>query len=360
MKCGIVGLPLSGKSTLFNILTGLSSTNQFINPKREIRRGVARLEDYRLEALAEVSKSLKMTQAVMEFVDIPGISSDKQQRESYPPSYLAELHNESMLALVVREFVNENIPHPLGSIDPERDIQDSMLEFIISDLSIIERRLVKLSKSSEAAAKREVKILEICKDMLESGKSLREHNFTPEEEKILRGYSFLSLKPLLIILNIGEESALISEKLLSELKEKAGLIDDHISWVTAAIGIEAEINTLDEADRNAFYKDLGFTHSTLDRIVQSTFDLLGLITFLTTGDKETRAWPIPKGATALKAASEIHNDIARGFIRAEVCHWSELVEAGSFKKLKEIGKFRLEGKNYIVSDGEIVHIRFNI
>ncbi len=360
MKCGIVGPPLSGKSTLFNILTGVPTADQF-SGKREPRRGIAKLADPRLDAIAGARESRKVVPATVEYIDVPGVSIDKQVREPYPASYLTELQGVDMLSLVVREFEDDSTPHPAGSIDSQRDLNDAALEFIINDLAITERRLEKLGKAHDEDSKREAAILERCRDMLSDEKALREHDFKPEEEKILRGYSFLSLKPLLVVLNLGEASAPDAENILNSLKQMIGFPEERIGWAAVAAGIEAEISALEEADRGEFLTDLGFNLPALDRITHATYELLGLITFFTTNEKETRAWSITSGSTALQAAGTIHNDLARGFIRAEVCRWDELVETdGSFSRLKEAGKLRLEGKEYIVADGDVLQVRFNV
>ncbi len=360
MKCGIVGPPLSGKSTLFNILTSVATVDQF-SGKREPRRGIAKLADPRLDAIAGARESRKVVPATVEYIDVPGVSMDKQVRESYPASYLTELQGVDTLALVLREFQDDSIPHPAGSIDPQRDLSDAALEFIINDLAITERRLEKLAKAHDEDSKREAVLLEHCRDMLSDEKALREHEFKPEEEKVLRGYSLLSLKPLLIVVNLGEASAPDAKTILDGLKQKIRLAEKGIGWAVVAAGIEAEISTLEEADRGAFLTDLGFSLPALDRIKQATFNLLGLITFFTTNENESRAWSITSDSTAVQAAGTIHNDLARGFIRAEVCRWDELVETdGSFSRLKESGKLRLEGKDYIVADGDVLQVRFNV
>lgn len=360
MKCGIVGPPLAGKTTLFNILTGSSFSNQYGGGKRELRRGVARLKDPRLEAVAHITGSAKITPATVEYIDIPGMTAEKQHGEPYPPHYLSELRTADMLALLLREFKDDRIPHQAGSIDPARDLIDATLEFIISDHTIAERRLKKLAKTKDKTSQREEELLERCRDTLGSETSLRELDFNEEEKKILSPYSFLSLKPLLVVVNVDEETAPRADDLLDRLRASSDQMTKNVGWVAVAAGIEEEICNLEEDDRREFLDELGFRLPVLDRIIEATFSLLGLITFLTSNEKETHAWAIPAGSSAVQAARTIHEDFARGFIRAEVCRCDELVEAGSSARLREMGKMRLEGKKYIVQDGDLLDIRFNV
>jgi len=359
MECGIVGPPLSGKSTLFNILTGIESSVSDYG-KRETRRGVAQLTDPRLDKLAIVWKSRKTTHAAVEYVDVPGISSEDKRSEPYPAQYLSELRKTDMLALVIRDFDNPVVPHPAGNIDPMRDLIDATLEFIVNDLDIVERRLNRLSKIHDKNSYREADLLERCRSELTNENHLRDLDFTTDESKILKTFSFLSLKPLLVVLNLDENKAHKAEVHISKLKEEIDSLKHRVGWVAIAAGIEAEIAQLDEEERSPFMEELGLVLPALDRVIHATFDLLGLITFLTAAEKEAHAWSIPAGSTALKAAGTIHNDMARGFIRAEVCNWKEIVEAGTEVQLKKEGKLRLEGKNYIVQDGDVLMIRFNV
>lgn len=354
MECGIVGPPQSGKTTLFGLLTGAHAQAHM---KREVQRGVAKLPDQRLERLGEVSASRKLVPATVEYVDVPGVATTPDKREPYPPGYLAELRGTSMLMLVVRDFESAGVPMARGGLDPAADLADAALEFIVNDISTIEKRLGKISKQHDPASKKETELLERCMATLATEKPLRELDFSPEEEKALRGYSFLSLKPLLVTLNVGDDGAAGSGARIEEIKKKVTL-GRNVGWVAAAAGIESEIAQLDESERAPFLEDLGFELPALDRIVRATFDLLGMITFFTTGDKDTTAWAIKRGSNAVGAAAAIHEDIARGFIRAEVCRTTEFLDAkGSYAHLKEIGKYRLEGKDYIVEDGDVIHIR---
>ncbi|MCF7810802.1 50S ribosome-binding GTPase, partial [bacterium] len=239
MKCGIIGAPLSGKSTLFNILTGINDANNANISRTETRYGVARVEDERLNTLARVSKSKKKVPATVEYIDIPGFEVKERHVEPFPPRFLSELGGANMLALVLRQFADPSIPAPGGSIDPKRDLENASLDFLINDLTIIERRLEKLTKSHEAEAKREIPVLEKCKDVLSNDKPLRDLEFRPEEEKTIRGYSLLSLKPLLVVLNCGEDEAADPWSLVESLKNNFPDAGSKVGWVAAAAGIEA-------------------------------------------------------------------------------------------------------------------------
>lgn len=359
MECGIVGPPLSGKSTLFSILTN-QEPGSFDAGSRETRRGVAKLNDHRLDQLAAIVQARKIVHATVDYVDVPGYAAKSDKPEPYPAWYLSELRGADMLAIVIRDFENPVVSHPCGSIDPLRDLGDAAFEFIISDLDVVERRLTRLSKTHDKESKIEADILEKCRAHLADEGSLRDLSFTPEEEKRLRGFSFLSVKPLLVILNLGDENAPESESRLAALQGKVNCLRDHVQWVAVAAGMESEINLLDEEERAPFMEELGFTLPALDRIIKATFELMGMITFLTIAPKESRAWSVAKGATALKAARVIHEDIARGFIRAEMYNWKDLLDAGSEAELKKTGKMRLEGKDYIMQDGDVMNVRFNI
>lgn len=310
--------------------------------------------------MVDVIQPAKVVPAIVEYVDVPGIRTLDEQRQSYPAQELAALRGTTMLALVVRQFDSAEIPHPAGSINPERDLSTAILEFIVSDLVTTEKRLEKLAKQHDEHSRREEKILERCLAALEKEQALRELEFAPEEEKLLRSFSFLSIKPLLIVLNMDDKSAPRAGEMLGELQAKASFSQEKVGWVAVAAGIEKEIAALENEDRELFLADLGFKLPALDRVVDATHDLLGMITFFTGYEKEVRAWSIPGGSTAVQAAAAVHEDLARGFIRAEVATWEEYVKYGSESKLREAGKLRLEGKSYIVRDGDLIHIRFNV
>ncbi|MBM3328023.1 MAG: redox-regulated ATPase YchF [Calditrichaeota bacterium] len=360
MRCGIVGKPLSGKSTLFSLLTG-SPLPDPVQSRREVQHGIAQLPDPRRDELARVSRSRKIVPATVEYLDIPGAAHTGDRTEPYPPALLGELRAVSMLALVLRDFAAAGVPHPSGSIDPARDLLETELEFILADLATAEKRLERLARMHDEASRREADLLERCRDGLAAERPLRELAFDATDDKALRGYAFLSLKPLLVVLNLGEEGAAGAGARLQQLQAAFPGLVRQVGWVSAAGEIEAEIAQLDPEERAPFMADLGYDLPALDRIIRATFDLMGMITFFTTGDKDTTAWAIPSGSNAVTAAGAIHDDIARGFIRAEVCRWDDLVAAGgSHARLKEQAKLHLEGKDYIVKDGDVINVRFGI
>jgi len=245
-------------------------------------------------------------------------------------------------------------------VDPENDLIEASLEFVINDLDVIEKRLNRVSKLHDKESKAETELLEKCKAWLADEKPLRDLDLSKDDLKNLRGFSFLSMKPLLVVLNVGEENASEGNDKLVALQKAVSNLGAGVEWTAIAAGIEHEISTLDPEERKPFLEELGFDLPALDRVIKATFRLLGLSTFLTAGRKETRAWTIPANATALQAARVIHEDLARGFIRSEVYYWEDLLKAGSEVQLKKEGKMRLEGKDYVVQDGDVLTIRFNV
>ncbi|MFC2150646.1 redox-regulated ATPase YchF [Calditrichota bacterium] len=359
MQCAIVGPHLSGKSTLFNILTGTESDAH--SGTTEVRRGVAKIRDSLLDKLSQVMESRKTVYATVEYVDIPGTPAKTSSGDTYSTKALADLRSCDMLAMVVRAFVNEAVPHPAGSVDPSRDIEEGLLEFALNDLATIEKRLDKLRKSLTPEIKQEIALLEKCQAPLSDGVSLRDVEFSEAEQKAMRSFAFLSRKPILVVVNIGEDQVAEAPRILADLQTAISAGKQDIGWVTVAAEIEAEIAMLDDEERSQFIADLGFEQSAIDRITQATAKLLGLINFYTAGEKESRSWLIRAGWKAPQAAGVIHGDMERGFIRAVVCDYDDLLGTnGSFSKLKDVGKLRLEGKEYVVKEHDVLEIRFNV
>ena len=356
LRIGIVGLPQSGKTTLFQILThahgsGLSSG------KQEAHVGVVRVPDARLDALADLYKPEKTIHATIEYVDMPG-SVIELARTGVQSQALREL---DALVHVVRAFKDEAVPLEGGSVNPKRDIENVELELILSDLAVVEKRVERLEKDikkqKSPVLEKEFQVLNLCKAALEKQTPLRELELGAEESKAIRGFTFLSLKPMLYVLNLGESDA-ARANLAEQFAAEAGLKQRLRTAVSAVCGkVEAELAQLSEADAAEFLASYGLTESATSRLIHASYQLLGLISFFTVGEDECRAWTIRAGTTALEAAGEIHSDIQRGFIRAEVIKYDDLIATGSFAEARNRALLRLEGKEYVVQDGEVVHFR---
>lgn len=355
LRIGIVGLPLTGKTTLFQILTrahgGVGAGRQ------ETHVGVVRVPDDRLDRLSELFKPQKTVYATIEYMDMPG-SVIELARTGVQSQALREL---DALVHVVRAFKDETVPLESGSVDPRRDIENVELELILSDLAVVEKRLERLDKDLKKqktpALEKEFQVLKICKAALDKQTPLREVDLTPDESKAIRGFTFLSLKPMLYVLNLGEEDA-ARANVAEQFAAGAGLKQRLRTGVSAICGkVEAELAEMNDADAAEFLASYGLKESATTRIIRAGYGLLGLISFFTAGEDECRAWTIRQGMTALEAAGEIHSDIQRGFIRAEVTKYDDLMAAGSFAEARNRAQLRLEGKDYVVHDGEIVHFR---
>jgi GTP-binding protein YchF len=354
MEFGIVGLELSGKTTLFSLLTGHQPGAA--GGKREAHVGTAQVPDPRLDRLTAMYHPKKHTPAVVRFVDIPGITKGSGQSMNLP-----ELKTMDGLAAVVRAFGSEAIPHPEGDVNPARDLDLLETEFLLSDLSIATNRLEKLGKemqkrkAPELTAERNA--VEKCRLAVDAGTPLRQIDLTPEEKKILRGFTFLTLKPLLVILNVGEEEA---GDLVGAVKRAGfGKWDGApgVAFSVVCAPLEQEISQMSPDEQAEFLKGMGLPDRALDRLLRAAYSLLGLISFLTAGEDECRAWSIPAGTSAVRAAGAIHTDIEKGFIRAEVVPFQTLIEAGSLAVCKTHGSLRLEGKEYVVQDGDVINFR---
>jgi len=357
MKIGLIGLPKSGKTTLFNLLTGSSvATSKYDGGRAELHTGIARVPDPRVDRLTGLFKPKKTTYATFEVVDLAGI--EKGERSALDAK---EFRNADALLHVVRAFTDE----ARGAADPRRDILDLEMELILADLDVVERRLerleVSIKKQRKEAEVKEQEVLVGLKAALESETALRAVELSVDDARLIRGFTFLSQKPILHLVNVEEKAIAEGEKAVERygLAEIAGRPHTRVGWVSAVI--EAEIAALEGAEQQAFLSDLGLTEPAINRVLRECFALLGLISFFTVGEDEVRAWPIPSGTRAQDAAGAVHSDIARGFIRAEVNGYDELVAAeGSFDALKKAGRLRLEGKDYLVEDGEVCHFRFNV
>jgi ribosome-binding ATPase len=370
VRIGIVGLPQVGKTTIFNLLTqGHADTSSWGGGRGEAHIGIARVPDRRLDKLAEIFHPKKVTHATVEYVDLPGLARGEgkaalegQAKEIAP--YLNNLKNVDALVHVVRAFEDPNLPHVEGTLDVLRDISIFELEMMFSDLAIIEKRMERLSKDLKKTKSTELELeyelLGRFKTALEAEQPLRDLDLTSEEAKRIKGFTFLSAKPILLAINLGDEDA---DK-VSRVEEVFNLGEYAAKrnvGITAVCGkIEAEISSLSPADAQAFIEDLGLSTDGLTRIIQKSYSLLGLFSFYTAGDPEVRAWTVPRDTTAQQAAGAIHTDIEKGFIKAEVVSFSDLIELGSFSAAKSKGVLRLEGKDYLVRDDDVILFRFNI
>ncbi len=355
MKTAIIGLPMVGKTSLFTILTGVHQETRI--GSTAARTGVAKVPDARLDALARLFEPKKTTHATVEYVDMPSISKESLR----DAGSVASLRNVDAFAHVLRLFADETIPHEKGSVDPIRDLEDVETELILSDLVVVEKRIERLDKDRKKVKNpeldREFELLEKAKAMLEENRPLRQMELEPEDEKRIRGFQFLSQKPMLYVLNLGEEEAAKLHEREQEFREKQLSGRARVA-VTAVCGkVEAELAELPAADQADYLASYGLKESGLERLISATYALLGLMSFLTAGEDECRAWTIPMNSTAVKAAGAIHSDFEKKFIRAEVVNWKTLIDLGGYSGARDKGQLRLEGKEYIVKDGDVLVIR---
>jgi len=360
MKIAILGLPNSGKTTVFNALTrGTAETAAYSSGQLEPNLATVKVPDARLGVLARMFNPKKVIPADVQYVDMGGLSSGARQHGGLPPVLLNYIGGADALLHVARAFEDATVSHPEGSVDLARDVALVDLELVFSDLAIIERRLAKLNAeiSKMPAKDRELRTAE--RDLLlrlqaelEAERPIRDVELSEDELLLLRGYQFLTAKPMLLVINIGEQAIKSPPRFP---------YPHHKSEVVALCGkVEAELAQLDDEDAQVFMEDLGVSEAARDRVIAESYKLLGLISFLTTGPDEVRAWTVRQGTPAVEAAGTIHSDIQRGFIRAEIVTYDDLVRAGGMNEAKKAGAVRLEGKTYIVKDGDVCHFLFNV
>ena len=365
MKLGIVGLPNVGKSTLFNAITkaGAQSANYpFCTIEPNV--GVVDVPDSRLDVLAKMYNSAKVTPAAIEFVDIAGLVKGASKGEGLGNKFLSHIREVDAIIHVVRCFEDGNIIHVEGSVDAMRDVETINLELMMADIEVVDKRLEKAKKMSKSGEKKylaEIALLERIKESLEAFNSVRTMDFDEDEQALIKEYCLLTSKPVIYAANVSEEdfvNGIENNSMVAALKTIADKEGSEILPISAKI--EEDISTLDAEEKQMFLEELNLTQSGLDRLISKSYELLGLVSYLTSGADETRAWTIKKGTKAPQAAGKIHTDFERGFIRAEVIAYDDLMANGTMQAAKEKGLVRSEGKEYVVKDGDIILFRFNV
>ncbi len=362
LTTGLVGLPLVGKTTIFNLLTDSNlETSNFLSGKTETNMGQARVPDKRIDFLSNMFKPRKTTYAQIQVHDVPGLVRGASQGQGVGNKFMDNIRNVDMLVHVVRAFNNPDVPHVEDSINPMRDIETINTELLFADIELLDKRIERIQQGKKIK-KEQLKELEVLKRLLaalENEQPLSMVELNEDEQQLLQHYSFFTEKPLLLVINIDEEQ-FQSNDYPHKAEVEAWAAQRDVPVLEICGQIEMEISQLPPEDREMFMEDLGITDSGINRLARATYERLGLISFFTTGEDEVKAWTIRKNTDAKRAAGKIHSDIERGFIRAEVVKYQDLVDVGSMAKLKDLGKYRLEGKEYIVQDGDIINFRFNV
>lgn len=367
LTLGIIGLQKSGKTTVFNALTrSAAQTSAYASGSNEPNVAMVKVPDERLTALVDIFHPKRIVQADVQYTDVAGISKGAARGESFSRAFISYISTVEALVHVVRAFASDEVPHPDDSVDPLRDIATVELELAFSDLAIIEKRLLRLKETiaktkagpERETFERELEVLQYVQPQLEAGQPIRALGLNEEQERLLRNYGFLTAKPMLILLNISENQLDAADALIAKVQAKYAMPNTAVAAIAGKL--EQDLAQLDEAEAAEFMADLGLKESGLSRIIKQSYQLMGLISFLTAGPDENRAWTIRRGTNAQKAAGVIHSDLERGFIRAEVVHYDDIMAAGSMVEAKKRGTVRSEGKTYVVKDGDIIEVRFNV
>jgi GTP-binding protein YchF len=362
LQCGIIGITNVGKTTIFNCISNTKGeTNAFAFSATKSNIGVVQVPDPRLYELEKHQVTDRIVHTTVEIVDIPGLAKGSNKGEGVGNKFLGDIRNTDALIHVLRCFDDESLPHIDGSVDPVRDLETIDLELQVKDLDSVEKKIERLQRAAKAGdkdAKHGIEVLQVYRNSLENFTNARAIEVKEEDKKYVDDLFLLTMKPVIYVCNVDEKSAVAGNKYVEKIKDLLKNNDSEIIVIAGAI--EAEIADLDPDDRAAFLKDAGLTEPGVDRLVRAAYKMLNLQTFFTVGEMEIRAWTIKKGMTAPKAAGVIHSDLERGFIRAEVMKYNDFITLGSEHACKDAGKFYIEGKNYVVDDGDILHIRFNV
>jgi GTP-binding protein YchF len=387
LTIGIIGLPQSGKTSLFNALTKAGAPiSGYATSTVQANLAIVQVPDARLQPLADIFKPKKVTPATVEFVDVAGIGQSsqahKEKREGLSAEFLGHIRNADALAIVLRTFVNDNVPHIYGSIDPNRDLDSLNAELALTDLATVEKRIERTTKAAKSGEKKylqELEILRLLQDALNELKPVSQLDLLPQDHAVLDELFLLTMKPRMYVLNVSEDVLGAANDLLNRIAAGEDVNVDNLEGelkgiatiakrgkaekaevVAVSARLEAELTELPEEDAREYLESLGLPQLGTDRVIQVGYRLLNLITFLTAGEDEVRAWTVTRGAKAPEAAGKIHSDIERGFIRAEVTRFEDFMACGSFAAATKKGLLRLEGKDYVIQDGDIAHFRFNV